>query len=124
VMVKGSGGGGRRRAGEVRLEDASLDGTLEAWPPPPPRPPKTAVEKARLALIHSPGQVHRLAGQFSDVGRAATLAWQFRRAKPAKLDPTAAGHFDARAYFDPDTRKWRIAARYLPPDSEGSPTGP
>ena len=77
-----------------------------------------------MALIHSPGQVHRLAWRFSDVGRAATLASQFRRAKPATLDPAATGRFDARPFFDPDTRKWRIAARYLPPDSEDGPTGP
>ena len=101
--------------------DATLDGILDEWPPEPPRPPKTAVEKARLALIQSPGQVHRLAWEFSDVGRASTLASQFRRAKPAKLDPTAGGRFDARAFFAPQARKWRIAARYLPP--EDAPAG-
>lgn len=100
----------------MRLVDATLDGTLDEWPPPPPRPPKTRVEEVRLTLIHNPGQVHRLAWQFSDVGRASTLAAQFRRAKPAKLDPTATGRFDARAFFDPEARKWRIAARYLPDD--------
>ena len=39
----------------------------------------------------------------------------FRRAKPSRLSPTAMGTFDARAYFDPKDRKWRIAARYIAP---------
>jgi uncharacterized protein (DUF1684 family) len=34
----------------------------------------------------------------------------------------ATGTFDARAFFDPTERKWRIAARYLPPDPP--PAGP
>jgi hypothetical protein len=104
----------RRRGGEQRLEDVTLDGVLEVWPPEPPRAPKTALDATRLALIASPGQVHRLSGSFSDVGRAAKMAQSFRRAKPSTLDPSAAGHFDARAFFDPAERKWRVAARYLP----------
>jgi hypothetical protein len=107
--------GGRRRGEDYRLQDATLDGTLGDWPAPPPRPPTTAADKARLALIQSPGQVHQLAWILSDVGRASTLASQFRGAKPSKLDPVATGTFDARAFFDPQARKWRIAARYLPP---------
>jgi hypothetical protein len=106
----------RKRASGYRLEDASLDGTLKAWPDPPPRPPRTPVEAARLALINSPGEVHQLAWKLSDVGRASQLASSFRRAKPSKLDPTATGTFDARAFFDTTEGKWRIAARYLPPD--------
>lgn len=111
----------RKRGDEYRLADATLDATLDEWPAPPPRPPKTPAEKARLALIQTPGQVHRLTWTFSDVGRASTLASLFRRAKPSKLDPTATGTFDARAFFDTDTRKWRIAARYLPVDNGAHP---
>jgi len=63
--------------------------------------------------------VHRLSWSFSDVGRAAKLASSFKRAKPSKLHPAAAGSFDARAFFDPAERQWPIAARYnLPPDDE------
>lgn len=106
-----------RRNGEQRLEEVTLDGVLEAWPPEPPRAPKTALDATRLALIAAPGQVHRLSGSFSDVGRASKMAQSFRRAKPSTLDPTATGRFDARAFFDPTERKWRVAARYLPPQS-------
>jgi len=116
-------GGVRRRRSEYRLADATLDGTLERWPPEPPRPPRSAVDKTRLALIDTPGQVHRLAWTFSDVGRASRLASSFRRAKPSKLSPTATGRFDARAFFDPDESKWRIAARYLAADPTAEDTG-
>jgi hypothetical protein len=119
-MVSDKAGGSRKRRSEYRLADATLDGTLDRWPPEPPRAPKTPVERARLALIDAPGQVHRLAWAFSDVGRASRLASSFRRAKPSKLDPTATGTFDARAFFDPTERKWRIAARYLPAEDEAS----
>ena len=47
------------------------------------------------------------------MGRATALAAAFARAKPAKLYPGATGVFEARAYFDPETRKWRAAARYV-----------
>jgi hypothetical protein len=104
-----------KAAGEYRMADATLDGALEAWPPEPPRQPRTPVEAARLALIETPGQVQRLAWTFSDVARASKMASAFRRAKPSRLSPTAMGTFDARAYFDPKGRTWRIAARYLPP---------
>lgn len=124
TKVAGKTSSSRKRADEYRLADAALDGTLDEWPAPPPRAPKTPAEKARLALIQSPGQVHRLAWTFSDVGRASTLASLFRRAKPSKLDPSATGTFDARAFFDPDERKWRIAARYVPPTEQAPPTGP
>ena len=120
--------GSRRKRSEYRLEDATIAGTLDSWPPEPPRAPKTAVEKTRLALIDAPGQVHRLAWSFSDVGRASRLASSFRRAKPSKLSPSATGHFDARAFFDPTERKWRIAARYVAAevagDSAGEEAGP
>ena len=106
----------RNTTDAARLVDATLDGTLERWPDEPPRPPRTPIDKTRLALIDTPGQVHRLSPKFSDVGRAAKIAAAFRRAKPSKLSPTATGTFDARAYYDPDTRRWRIAARYLPDD--------
>jgi len=115
-MVTDKAGSRRKRHSEYRLANATLDGTLDQWPPEPPRAPKTPVERARLALIDTPGQVHRLAWTFSDVGRASRVASSFRRAKPSKLDPSATGHFDARAFFDPDERKWRIAARYVAGD--------
>ena len=105
---------GQKRADEYRLGEVTLDGVLDEWPPEPPKAAKTALEKARLALIESPGQVHRLGWKFSDVGRASRIASSFKRAKPSKLSPTATGAFDARAFFDPAERKWRIAARYLP----------
>jgi hypothetical protein len=116
VAEKKAGGarGTRNRVNEYRLADARLDGTLDAWPPEPPRAPKTAVEEVRLALIEAPGQVHVLAWKFSDVGRASKLASSFKRAKPSKLSHAATGTFDARAFFDPAGHKWRIAARYLP----------
>ena len=112
----------RRRGGEQRLEEVTLDGALDEWPPEPPRAPKTALDATRLTLIASPGQVHRLSGSFSDVGRAAKMAQSFRRARPSTLDPAATGRFDARAFFDPTERKWRVAARYLPPEAAGSPS--
>ena len=117
-----SAGSGVRRRDGYRLVDATLDGTLDEWPPEPPRPPKTAVEAARLQLIATPRQVHRLSWQFSDVGRASAMASSFRRAKPSRLSPTATGTFDARAFFDPTEHKWRIAARYLPPDTDDNHT--
>lgn len=94
---------------------------MDHWPPEPPRAPRTPAERTRLALIATPGQVHRLAWSFSDVGRAAKIASSFRRARPSRLDPAAAGRFDARAYFDPAERKWRIAARYLLPEPAHQP---
>lgn len=115
--------GARKRMSEYRLEDAKLDGVLDEWPAEPPKQPKTAVETTRLALIGSPGQVHRLAWKFSDVGRASKLAASFKRAKPSTLDPSATGTFDARAFFDPSERKWRVAARYLPAAEPASITG-
>jgi hypothetical protein len=112
-MATEKAGGARKRADEYPMRDATLDGTLDTWPPEPPRPPRTPVEAARLALIDTPGQVHRLSWEFSDVGRASRIASSFRRAKPSTLVPGATGRFDARAFFDPDARKWRIAARYV-----------
>jgi hypothetical protein len=79
---------------------------------------KAALGQARLALISSPGEVHRLAWKFSDVGRASKLAGALRRAKPSELVRDALGTLDARAFFDPEDRKWHIAARYLPVDSD------
>jgi len=114
-------GKARKGTGEYRLEDATSGGTLDAWPEEPPRAPKTPGEAFRLTLIDSPGQVHRLSWKFSDVGRASRIASAFRRAKPATLSPSATGTFDARAFFDPDERKWRIAARYVPADGPGVP---
>ena len=104
-----------------RLIDTTLDGTLDRWPEQPPRAPHTPIDKTRMALIDTPGQVHRLSPKFSDVGRAAKLAANFKRAKPSKLSPGATGTFDARAFSDPDTRQWRIAARYLPPTKPNTP---
>lgn len=71
-----------------------------------------------LALIGSPGEVHRLGWRFSDVDRAAALAAAFVRAKPSRLYLGATSVFEARAYFDPEARKWRVAARYLPGDAD------
>jgi hypothetical protein len=107
----------REPVGAYRLADARLDGILDAWPPEPPRAPKTAVDAVRLALIDTPGQVHRLAWKFSDVGRANRLAAAFRRSTPTKISAAATGRFDARAFFDPAERRWRVAARYLPADN-------
>jgi hypothetical protein len=97
------------------MADASLDGALDAWPVEPPRQPRTPAEAARLELIAAPGEIRRLAWTFSDVRRASQIASAFRRAKPSRLSPSATGSFDARAYFDPQARKWRIAARYVAP---------
>jgi uncharacterized protein (DUF1684 family) len=107
-------GGSRKRASDHKLADTTLDGTLNEWPPEPARAPRTAVEAARLALIQSPGTVHQLDRKLNDVGRASRIALAFRRAKPSTLDPSATGRFDARAFFDPETKKWRVAARYVP----------
>ena len=93
--------GARKQGSGYRLEDTKLDGVLDEWPVAPPKQPKTAVETARLALIGSPGQVHRLAWKFSDVGRASKLATSFRRAKPSTLDPSATGAFDAAGVLRP-----------------------
>jgi hypothetical protein len=103
----------RKQSNDYRLADTTLDGTLEAWPEVPPKAPKSAVEATRLALIAAPGQVHRLSPKFSDVGRASRVAQAFTRAKPDKLSPAAAGSFEARAFFDPEDGKWRVAARYV-----------
>jgi hypothetical protein len=116
----GEKGGSRKRTGDYRLADTTLDGTLDEWPPEPPRAPRTAVEAARLALIQSPGTVHQLAWKLNDVGRASRIAAAFRRAKPSTLDPSATGRFDARALFDPQTKKWRVAARYVPAEGRGT----
>jgi hypothetical protein len=101
-----------------RLSEARLDGKLGSWPEEPPKAPKTPLEKARLGLIAHPGEVHRLAWRLSDVGRAGALASSFARAKPAALYPGATGTFEARAYFDPGERKWRVAARYVPGEGD------
>jgi len=121
-------GPGRKPPALYRLEDATLDGTLEAWPDEAARGPRTPVDAVRMVLISTPGQVHRLGWKFSDVGRASRIASAFRRASPAKLSPTATGRFDARAFFDPTERRWRIAARYVPPEGpapdEPAPASP
>ena len=83
--------------------------------------PRPAVEETRLALIASPGEVHRLSPKFSDVGRASRVAQAFTRARPNKLSPTATGSFDARAFFDTEEGKWRIAARYVPAEKAAAP---
>jgi hypothetical protein len=114
---------GRKQTGEYRLADTKLDGTLAAWPEMPPRTPKTPVEETRLALIATPGEVHRLSPKFSDVGRASRIAQAFTRARPDKLSPTANGSFDARAFFDPEEGKWRIAARYVPGEKPTAGSG-
>ena len=106
------------KAEAYRLEETRLDRKLEAWPAEPPKAAKTNLERARLALIGSPGEVHRLGWRFSDVGRASALAAGFARAKPSKLYPGATGAFEARAYFDPEARKWRVAARYVPGEAD------
>lgn len=115
-----------RRKGDrdYRLEETTLDGKLESWPPEPPRAPRTPADAARLALIAAPGEVHRLSWSFSDVGRAAKLAQSFRRARPSRLDPRATGSFDARAFFDPSEHRWRVAARYLPGGEDSKPPEP
>jgi hypothetical protein len=79
---------------------------------------------ARLALIESPGEVHYLAWKLSDVGRATRIASSFKRAKPSKLSPTATGSFDARAFFDPEEHKWRIAVRYVVNEPPTGTAGP
>jgi hypothetical protein len=114
---------GRKQTSEYKLADTKIDGTLDAWPEAPPRAPKTPVEETRLALIATPGEVHRLSPKFSDVGRASRIAQAFTRARPNKLSPTATGTFDARAFFDPDEGKWRIAARYVPAETGSTPDG-
>lgn len=107
-----------RKAGNkvaaYRLEDTRLDGKLGTWPAEPPKAAKNNLERTRLALITSPGEVHRLGWRLSDVGRASALAAAFTRAKPSRLYSGATGAFEARAYFDPEARKWRVAARYVP----------
>jgi len=114
---------GRKEPAVYRLADASLDGTLEAWPDEAARGPRTPLDAVRLVLISTPGEVHRLGWRLSDAGRASRIASAFRRASPARLSPTATGSFDARAYFDPDERRWRIAARYVLPEGP-APEGP
>ena len=101
-----------------RLREARLDGKLGSWPEEPPKAPKSPLEKARLELVSHPGEVHRLAWRLSDVGRAGALASSFARAKPAALYAGATGTFEARAYFDPGERKWRVAARYVPGEGD------
>ncbi|MGH9074753.1 MAG: hypothetical protein ACRDZQ_11645 [Acidimicrobiales bacterium] len=110
-----------RLSDDIGLEDAILD----AWPDPPPRAPRSATEATRLALIGAPGVVHVLSPVFSDVGRASKLAAAFRRARPAGLDPNANGTYDARAFFDPEAKRWRVAARYVaePATPDASPGG-
>ena len=101
-----------------RLSEARLDGKLGSWPKEPPKAPKTPLERARLGLVARPGEVHRLAWRLSDVGRAGALASSFARAKPGALYPGATGTFEARAYFGPAERKWRVAARYVPGEAD------
>ena len=115
---KAEGGKAGKKAGAYPLEDTRLDGKLETWPAEPPRAAKNNLERTRLALIGSPGEVHRLGWRFSDVGRAAALAAAFVRAKPSRLYLGATGVFEARAYFDPEARKWRVAARYMPGEAD------
>ncbi len=110
--------GAEPKKADYRLEDTRLDGKLEDWPMEPPKAAKTNLERARLELIASPGEVHRLAGRFSDVGRASKLATAFVRAKPSTLYAGATGAFEARPYFDPSLRKWRVAARYVPGETD------
>ena len=49
-------GPGRKEPVVYRLADASLDGTLEAWPDEAARGPRTPVEAVRMVLISTPGQ--------------------------------------------------------------------
>jgi hypothetical protein len=44
-------GNGRRRAGDYRLADTRLDGTLDEWPSEPPRAPRAGVTE----LVGRPG---------------------------------------------------------------------
>lgn len=108
-------GQARRKArtkAEVGVADDALAAVLEQWPAEAPPVPKTAGDRARLALIAQPGTVRLSDWATTDRARANRRARSYTTADPRKLDPNADGAFEARVYHDTGTRKYRIAVRY------------
>ncbi len=107
----------RRKTGttaEVGVADDGLSAELDQWPAEAPLVPKTAGDRARLALIAQPGTVRLSDWATTDRARANRRARSYTTADPRKLDPDANGAFEARVYHDTDTRRYRIAVRYTP----------
>lgn len=107
----------RRKAGttaEVGVADDALSAELDQWPAEAPLVPKTAGDRARVALISQPGTIRLSDWTTTDRARANRRARSYTTADPRKLDPDADGAFDARVYHDTDTRRYRIAVRYTP----------
>lgn len=90
-----------------------------------PLVPKTAGDRARLALITQPGTIRLSDWATTDRARANRRARSYTIADPRKLDPDATGSFEARVYHDAQQRKYRIAVRYTPtpPQPHDQPMG-
>jgi hypothetical protein len=98
-------------AGEPKTAGLTLYVALDDWPPEPVFTPKTPLNRARLALIDCPGQVHRLAGEFGDREQASQVASGFAAVSPDELPSEVHGHFAARPFRDGEGA-WRVAVCY------------
>ena len=121
MRESGSGGPAERaeaekagkKAGAYRLEDTRLDGKLGslAGRAPEGSQEQPGAHEASADRVARRGAPARLA----PLGRGPGLS------PGGRLHPGQAGQalpggdwrFEARAYFDPETRKWRVAARYV-----------
>lgn len=108
----------KKLAPDGNLEELTLEVALDDWPPEPVFAPTTPLDRARLALIDSPGQVHRLAGEFADLEQALRIASGFAAASPDELPSEAGGHFSARPFRDGEGG-WQVAVCY--DDAVGTP---
>ena len=107
------------KAEAYRLEETRLDRKLEAWPAEPPKAAKTNLERARLALT-------RVAWR----GAPARVTVLGRRGGPRPWRPPLPGPSRPSCTRGPPgpsrpgptstqkTRKWRVAARYVPGEAD------
>ena len=114
-------GHGVRRPGVPELGREPILETLDARPQAPPAASETRHDQARRALINQPGQwlVLNTRTRLTEAG-ARRLARSYQRAKPTRLDPTAAGRFTAQPFLHETT--WLVAASFEPATSDLTPS--
>jgi hypothetical protein len=101
------------------LATRPLGRRLRVAPKSSPRSDETVMVKARRGLINEPGRWIELSTRHTlSEAAARRLVASLVRAKPARLDPDAAGSFLARAYQR--NNRWHVAAAYQPPPDDGS----
>ena len=113
----GSPASGRPVSRRAPLPELAVQPIVERLDQPPVAAPSSSEKpmvKARRNLISEPGKWMLLATRTNlNEANARRLVHSFKRAKPARLDPTATGKFDARVVHR--NNRWQVAAVYQPP---------